>query len=256
MSPPSPQVGPHLRTEALLGAEAMARLHASNVLVVGLGAVGGACVEALARSGLGRLWLVDADTFEETNLNRQPFATYPDLGRPKAEVTQARLRAIAPTCRTTAECLRVTDDNLPQLLDRAHPDAVVDAIDDLPAKIALLTHCLRRGLPAWSAMGAARKRDPTALRVGDLAETQVCPLARRVRQGLRAADFTHGIRCVWSREPAQPTPPDAPMGSFMPVTATAGLLLAADLLLTLAAKPIITDPPREPAPEQTRPHTA
>lgn len=234
---PSFHIGSLTRTETLLGTAAMARLQASNVLVVGLGAVGGACVEAIARSGVGRLWLVDGDAFEETNLNRQPFASYSVLGQPKADVTLQRLRAIAPACAAHAERLRVTAANLPALLDRAHPDAVVDAIDDVPAKLALLGECLRRGLPVWSAMGAARKLDPSALRVGDISETQVCPLARRVRQGLRAAGFTRGVRCVWSCEAPLPCPEEAPLGSFMPVTATAGLLLAADLLRALAATP-------------------
>ena len=232
--PPPSRIGCLQRTEALLGAMGMARLQAANVLVVGLGAVGGACVEALARSGVGRLWVVDGDRFEETNLNRQPFAALPALGLPKVEVVRDRLRAIAPACDAQGEVLCVSPDTVAALLERAHPDAVVDAIDDVPAKLALLAACLRRGLPVWSAMGAARKTDPAALRVSDLADSQVCPLARRVRQGLRALGFERGVRCVWSREPAAPCPPGTPLGSFMPVTATAGFLLAADLMKTLA----------------------
>ena len=223
-----------LRAEALLGAEAMARLRVARILVVGLGAVGGACTEALARSGVGNLWLVDGDVFEPSNLNRQPFAALSTLGQPKADATTERLRDIAPTCSVTAERLRVDSENVSALLDRARPDAVVDAIDDVPAKLALLAECLRRGIPAWSAMGAARKRDPSALCVTDLSKTQVCPLARRVRQGIRALGFTKGIRCVWSREAAAPQIPGAPLGSLMPVTASAGLLLAADVIKRLS----------------------
>lgn len=223
-----------LRAEALLGAEAMARLRVARILVVGLGAVGGACVEALARSGVGNLWLLDGDVFEPSNLNRQPFAALSTLGQPKADATTERLRDIAPTCSVTAERLRVDSENVDALLDRARPDAIVDAIDDVPAKLALLAECLRRGIPAWSAMGAARKRDPSALCVTDLSKTQVCPLARRVRQGLRALGFTKGIRCVWSREAAAPQIPGAPLGSLMPVTASAGLLLAADVIKRLS----------------------
>lgn len=223
-----------LRAETLLGAEAMARLRVARILVVGLGAVGGACVEALARSGVGNLWLVDGDVFEPSNLNRQPFAALSTLGQPKADATTERLRDIAPTCSVTAERLRVDSENVDALLDRARPDAIVDAIDDVPAKLALLAECLRRGIPAWSAMGAARKRDPSALCVTDFSKTQVCPLARRVRQGLRALGFTKGIRCVWSREAAAPQIPGAPLGSLMPVTASAGLLLAADVIKRLS----------------------
>lgn len=223
-----------LRAEALLGAEAMARLRVARILVVGLGAVGGACTEALARSGVGNLWLVDGDVFEPSNLNRQPFAALSTLGQPKADAATERLRDIAPTCFVTAERLRVDSENVGALLDRTRPDAVVDAIDDVPAKLALLAECLRRGIPAWSAMGAARKRDPSALCVTDLSKTQVCPLARRVRQGLRDLGFTKGIRCVWSRETAAPQTPGAPLGSLMPVTASAGLLLAADVIKRLS----------------------
>ena len=222
-----------LRARALLGDEAMARLAAARILVVGLGAVGGACVEALARSGVGRLYLVDVDAFEPSNLNRQPFASLPAIGRPKSEVTCERLRLIAPTCSAEAQTCRLTADNVAALLDWAAPTAVVDAIDDVPAKVALLEAAHHRALPAWSAMGAARKLDPARLRVTDLAKTQVCPLARAVRQTLRHRGITRGIRAVWSDEPPRPLGPDNTLGSFMPVTASAGLLLAADLLSSL-----------------------
>ncbi len=220
------------RTETLLGSEALARLQAATVLIVGLGAVGGACAEALARSGVGNLHLVDGDVFDVSNLNRQPFAATSTLGQSKAEVTCARLADIAPTCRPQGETRFITPENVEELLDRTHPDAVADACDDIPAKVALLATCHRREIPVCSSMGAARKLDPTALRVTDLSETQVCPLARNVRHALRALGITHGIRCVWSSEPARPMPPGT-LGSYMPVTATAGLLLAADLLSTL-----------------------
>ena len=222
-----------LRSEALLGPEALARLQAARVLIVGVGAVGGACAEALARSGLGSLALVDADLFEASNLNRQPFSALSLLGRPKTECTQARLRDIAPTCATLIRTCRLTPENVEELLAWANPDAVVDAIDDLPAKIALLEAAVRSGLPAWSAMGAARKRNPARLRVSDLSKTQVCPLARGVRQGLRKRGITRGIRCVWSDEPAAPLGEGHTLGSLMPVTAAAGLFLAADLLSAL-----------------------
>lgn len=230
---------PLTRVAVLFGEKALARLQAATVLVVGLGAVGGACAEALARSGIGRLWLVDGDVFEPSNLNRQPFAALPTLGQPKATATAERLRAIAPSCAPHPEILRVTPENAEALLDRAHPDALVDACDDVPAKVALLSAAHRRGLPAWSAMGAARKLDPAAFRVTDLSKTQVCPLARNVRRLLRAQGIVRGIRCVWSAESPRPMPPGA-LGSYMPATATAGLLLAADLLQTLGGTNRVT----------------
>lgn len=221
------------RVGALLGEAALARLRQSRVLVVGLGAVGGACLEALARSGVGHLSLVDGDCFEASNLNRQPFASLATLGQPKSEATQTRLREIAPTCHAEVRTCRLDASNVAELLAWARPDAVVDAIDDLPAKLALLEVAVRAQLPAWSAMGAARKRDPGALQVSDLAKTQVCPLARAVRQGLRKRGITRGIRCVWSSEVPSPLGEAHLLGSYMPVTASAGLRLAADVIAAL-----------------------
>ncbi len=217
------------RTVALLGAEEMARLQALHVLIVGIGAVGGVCAEALARSGIGRLTLVDGDCFERTNLNRQPFASLDALGLAKVDATCRALANRAPHCRAVGEALRVTPMNAEALLARIAPHAVVDACDDVPAKVALLVAASRSGRPAWSAMGAARKLDPSALRVSDLSKTQVCPLARSVRHALRQHGITSGVRCVWSAEPARPMA-DGVLGSWMPVTATAGLLLAADVM--------------------------
>ncbi len=214
----------------------MHRFRSLSILVVGLGAVGGACVEALARSGIGKLHLVDGDTFDVTNLNRQPFAQQSVLGQPKAFVTQQALADLAPHTVTTSEVCFITPKNIEALLARIRPNIVVDAIDDLKAKVALLATCVQRNLPIWSAMGAARKLDPTAFRVTDIAKTQICPLARAVRHELRTRGIHKGIRCVWSTEPAQPLSVDGTLGSYMPVTATAGLLLAADLLQQLSKR--------------------
>lgn len=220
------------RTTALLGSETMARLAKAHILVVGVGAVGGACVEALARSGVGRLTLVDGDTFEETNLNRQPFSSLSALGQPKTTVTCQRLADIAPSCQTQGLHQFVTPENVRDFLVETQPTLVVDAIDDLPAKVALLEQCVHLKLPVWSAMGAARKCDPLAFKVTDISKTQVCPLARHVRQQLRHKGIEKGIRCVWSSEPATPLH-DGTLGSYMPVTATAGLILAADVMRAL-----------------------
>lgn len=217
------------RTEALLGDQTLARLRAVHILLVGVGAVGGACAEALARSGVGRLTLVDGDNFEASNLNRQPFSAQSVLGRSKTVVTQQRLADIAPTCHVEGRHLFLKPEDVAPLLDEVKADIVVDAIDDLAAKVALLECCVQRGLPTWSAMGAARKLDPLALNITDISKTQVCPLARNVRQQLRRKGVEKGIRCVWSSEPALPLP-DGVLGSYMPVTATAGLVLAADVI--------------------------
>jgi tRNA A37 threonylcarbamoyladenosine dehydratase len=223
------------RTAALLGDETLNSLRELHTLVVGIGAVGGACAEALARSGVGHLTLVDGDCFEASNLNRQPFSAQSVIGAPKTSVTIARLADIAPLCEVDGQQLFVTPENVNALLESVSPTIVIDAIDDIAAKVALLEACVQRKLPVWSAMGAARKFDPTALKVTDLSKTQVCPLARNVRQQLRRKGIEKGIRCVWSTEPACALP-EGVLGSYMPVTATAGLLLAADVIQCLRSK--------------------
>lgn len=238
MSIPPPTL---VRTANLIGLPTLQRLQYLHLLVVGLGAVGGAAVEALARSGVGHMTLLDGDTFDISNLNRQPFATASVIGHPKASVTAHALQDIAPTCTTHPIQQFLTPENIPTLLDQIQPDIVVDAIDDIPAKMTLLQHCHERHLPIWSSMGAARKLNPLDLRVTDISKTNVCPLARHLRQGLRKLGITKGIRCVWSQEIPAPHTPNM-LASFMPVTATAGLLLAADLIQHLMQQTNTTAP--------------
>lgn len=224
-----------IRTAALLGEEVLTHLRSAHGLVVGIGAVGGACVEALARSGVGQLTIVDGDCFEASNLNRQPFSAVSVIGFSKTEATQAQLKDIAPACVVKGMHQRITPDQVAALLDSVKPDFVIDAIDDIPAKVALLEACVQSNLPVWSAMGAARKLDPLALKITDISKTQVCPLARNVRQQLRRKGITHGVRCVWSAEAPLPLP-DGMLGSYMPVTASVGLLLAADVIQSFMKK--------------------
>lgn len=223
------------RTAALLGNEWMERLQMAHVLLVGVGAVGGACAEALARSGVGKLTLVDGDVFDVTNLNRQPFSAVSAIGHEKTVVTCQRLADIAPHCRAEGKSCFVTPENVSALIQEIAPDVIVDAIDDVAAKVALLVAAVQCRLPVWSAMGAARKLDPLALRITDISKTQVCPLARNVRQQLRRMGIEKGIRCVWSSEVAAPLH-DGTLGSYMPVTASAGLLLAAEVIRYLTDK--------------------
>ncbi|MEG1480207.1 MAG: tRNA threonylcarbamoyladenosine dehydratase [Kiritimatiellia bacterium] len=221
------------RVVALVGTEAVQRLREKKVVVIGIGAVGGACAEALARSGIGTLHVIDGDVFERSNLNRQPFSAVSVIGHSKAEATVVRLRDIAPDCNVSGETLRVESCHAEKILARLAPDAVVDAIDDVDAKVALLTAAVRLGIPVWSAMGAARKLDPRSLRVADIAQTQVCPLAKAVRKGLREQGITSGVRSVFSVEIPLPMEKGESLGSYMPVTACAGFFLAADLLQRL-----------------------
>lgn len=199
----------YARTEQLLGMEAMDRLGAARVAVFGLGGVGSFAVEALARAGVGHLRLVDYDASNATNMNRQLFALNSTLGVPKVEVAAARIRDINPACQVDPRQVFINPETLGELLE---PDLhlAVDAIDSLSSKVLLLAECARRGLPVISSMGAGGRVDGGQVRVGDLDETRICPLARLVRQRLHRLGVRTGIRCVYSVEPARNTLPHRP----------------------------------------------
>ncbi|MFH1464507.1 MAG: tRNA threonylcarbamoyladenosine dehydratase [Pseudomonadota bacterium] len=191
------------RVELLLGAPAVARLAAARVTVVGLGAVGSYATEALARAGVGHLRLADFDTIQPSNLNRQLYALESTLGRPKVEVARARVLDIHPACEVEALDLFVHEDTVGRVLE-GPPDVLVDAIDSLNPKLALLEAAVRAGVPVVSCMGAALKVDPAAVRVAPLEQTRICTLARQVRKRLGRRGIHGGIRCVFSIEPPAP----------------------------------------------------
>jgi len=195
--------GPSLasaRTALLLGAQAAERLAASHVVVVGMGAVGSYAVEALARAGVGALRLADFDRVDISNLNRQLYALHSTVGRPKVQVARERVLDINPRCRVQALEIFAHQDTAEAILQDS-PDLVIDAIDSLTPKLALLEAMARAGLPVLSSMGAALRTDPSAIRVGELADTRICPLARHVRKRLRRRGIERGVRCVYSLEP-------------------------------------------------------
>lgn len=193
---------PFHRTELLLGRQGYARVERASVCVVGIGGVGSYVVEALARSGVAHLTLVDFDRVCLTNLNRQLHATRDTVGQVKASLMADRVRAIHPKCDVRVVDRFYDASTRDQVLDRPY-DAVVDAIDNMETKLDLLETCRRRGQPVFSAMGAGSRLDPTRLRVGDLSQTQIDPFARIVRKQLRRRGVTEGIVAVWSEEPAQ-----------------------------------------------------
>lgn len=192
------------RTALLLGTEGMRRLAASHVLVVGLGGVGAYAAEEIARAGVGRMTLVDADVVSLSNLNRQLPALHSTLGKPKAEVMAARLRDINPDLEVEVRNCFVRDEETEALLDAAHYDFVVDAIDTLSPKTFLIYHALQRHLPIISSMGAGAKVDPSRIRIADISKTTDCALARAVRKRLRGMGISSGLPVVFSTEPANP----------------------------------------------------
>ncbi len=189
------------RTELLLGEENMKRLRQAHVLVVGVGGVGAYAAEMLARAGIGRLTLADADAVNPTNINRQLIALHSTVGRPKVEVLAERLRDINPAIRLELVAEYIKDEKTYELLDRSSYDYVVDAIDTLSPKAALIAAALERGLPLVSSMGAGAKLDPAQLEIKDISKSHHCPLAHMLRKRLHRLGIRSGFQAVFSPEP-------------------------------------------------------
>ena len=229
-----------LRTRMLLGGDAMERLEQAHVCVLGLGGVGSWCAEALARSGVGALTLVDHDQVGLTNLNRQVEATLSTLGLPKARAMADRIADINPGCRTTVRVEKYEASNRESFFS-AEYDYIVDCIDLVSCKLDLIETALTRGIPILSALGTGNKLDPSQFRLGDISKTEGCPLARVVRKELRARGIAHH-RVLWSPEqPREAAQHEAPPpgrrsvpGSVAWVPPVAGLMMAGDVVLTLA----------------------
>ncbi|MBQ3159816.1 MAG: tRNA threonylcarbamoyladenosine dehydratase [Clostridia bacterium] len=226
------------RTRMLLGDAAMDRLKAARVAVFGIGGVGGHAVEALARSGVGALDLVDSDRVALSNLNRQIIATRDTLGMLKVEAAKARVLSINPDCAVETWPVFF----LPETADRfdfTQYDYVIDAIDTVAGKLRLIEAAKAAGVPVISSMGAGNKLDATAFRVADISETSVCPLARIMRRELKKRGIDH-VKVVFSTEPALvPAPTEEPTarrstpGSTAFVPAVAGLILAGEVIKDL-----------------------
>lgn len=189
------------RTLLLLGEEKLGRIRQAHVLVVGLGGVGAYAAEMIARAGVGRMTLADADVVNETNINRQLVALHSTVGRQKAEVLAERLRDINPDIELTVVNRYIRDEETYRLLDAARYDYVVDAIDTLSPKLALIAAALERGYPLVSSMGAGAKTDPTRMEIADISKTHHCPLAHMLRKRLHKIGIRSGFRAVFSPEP-------------------------------------------------------
>ena len=231
------------RTALLLGDDGVQRLAKARVAVFGIGGVGGYAVEALARSGIGALDLVDHDTVSLSNINRQIIATHDTLGKLKVEVAKERIHAINPDCHVRTFPVFFLPDTV-DTFDFSQYDYVVDAIDTVTAKLLLAEKTYAAGIPLISAMGTGNKLDPTAFEVTDINKTTFCPLARIMRKELKKRGIPH-LKVVYSQEPAM-TPganSDEPVelagrkpvpGSTAFVPAVAGLILAGEVIKDLA----------------------
>ncbi len=182
----------------LLGEETVGRLSSAVAVVVGVGGVGAYAAEMLARAGIGKLVLIDSDEVGLTNVNRQLIALHSTVGRLKVDVLKERLQDINPELDVIAVPEYVREANVVELIPRA--DAVIDAIDTLSPKIALIQHCLRNGLPLVSSMGSGAKKDVTKIRIADISGTRMCPLAHMLRKRLHKLGIKSGFLAVYSEE--------------------------------------------------------
>ena len=221
------------RGELLLGEEKQARLAGSRLLVVGLGGVGSWAAEMLCRAGAGALTLVDADVVDVTNVNRQMPALASTVGQPKCDVVAGRLRAINPTVQLDVKQLYIEPGNIVQLLDEYQYDFVVDAIDTLEPKCALIRACWERGIKIISSMGAGAKCNLADIRCGELWKTEHCTLAKNVRRQLRDARGSYKLPVIYSveeprRDAIRPNPAGGKpiIGSLGYFTATFGCYIA------------------------------
>jgi tRNA A37 threonylcarbamoyladenosine dehydratase len=193
------RINPFARTEQLLGTENLKKIQSARVAIFGLGAVGSFAAEALARSGVGRLDLIDFDRVDPSNLNRQLFALHSTIGQKKSVLAAERIKDINPSCTVTIHSSFVNAQSLDDLLNK-DIDVVVDAIDGLNSKVNLLVAARQMGLEVVSSMGAGGRTDASEIKSVDISQTCICPLARVVRQRLRRRGIYEGIHAVYSKE--------------------------------------------------------
>lgn len=232
--------GQFSRFVMLTGEDALARLRGARVAVFGIGGVGGYAVEALARSGVGTLDLIDNDTVAVSNLNRQIIATHATVGKEKVAVAKARVLDISPDTAVHTYSLFYGPETA-DLFDLTQYDYIVDAIDSVGSKLLLIERAKEAGTPIVSSMGTGNKFDPTRLTVSDISKTSVCPLARVMRTELRKRGIHH-LKVVWSDEAAVKPQSEETNGTkrvpgstaFVP--ATAGLILASEVVRDLIGK--------------------
>lgn len=233
-----------IRTEAMIGSEAMQRLRFSKVMVVGSGAVGGYAIEALARSGVGTLYIVDFDVFDISNINRQILATSSTIGRKKAEVAKERVLDINPDCNVVIVDMFLDKSNIDKIFEY-DVDYYIDAIDTIGPKCCLIGNLLEKKKDFISSMGAGRRLDPSMIKVVKLEKTRDCALAKLIRKYLRrnGVDISDVV-CVYSSEKPMETDfglfdiekreDKFPLGSIATITAIFGLTLANEVIKRIA----------------------
>ena len=237
-------VNQYSRTELLIGAEGMNLLKGSSVMVFGVGGVGSHCIEALARSGIGELILIDNDTVSLTNINRQSIAYHSTIGQFKTAVMAERIRDIDPSIKVKTYETFVLPENLADILDdEERIDYIIDAIDTVSAKIALVEEAVKRGIRLISSMGTGNKLHPELFEIDDLSKTSVCPLCRVMRRELKQRGILH-LKVLYSKEKPidisgretgeDPGARRSVPGSISFVPPVAGLLIAGQVIRELS----------------------
>lgn len=228
------------RTKLLIGDEAVKKLASSHVAVFGVGGVGGYVCEALVRSGVGKLDIIDKDTVDITNLNRQIIALRSTIGRNKVDVMKERMLDINPDVQVNARVCFYLPETADEF-DFSEYDYVVDAVDTVTAKIEIITRAKQAGVPVISAMGAGNKLDPSKFRAADISKTQVCPLAKVMRRELKDRGIKD-VKVVYSEEQPIPADPSRRNEGGKPLTASiafvpgaAGLVIASEVVKDLTA---------------------
>ena len=223
------------RSALLLGNEALEILKNKTVLVVGIGGVGSFCVEALARTGIGHLILVDKDKIESSNINRQLLATTETIDQVKVIVMKKRIQTLNPECRVDMyDCFY--DCSMDEKIFSQRIDFVIDCIDSIKSKQDLAMACIQRDIPFLSSMGTARRLDPSKLEIMELEKTSYDPIAKRMRNWKRKNKIRNKIWVVCSTEPPRPVEAGKPLPSMIFVPASAGLLLASECVKKLINK--------------------
>lgn len=223
------------RSALLLGNEALEILKNKTVLVIGIGGVGSFCVEALARTGIGHLILVDKDKVESSNINRQLLATTKTIDQVKVIVMKKRIQTLNPECKVdTYDCFY--DCSMDEKIFSQKIDFVIDCIDSIKSKQDLAMACIQRDIPFLSSMGTARRLDPSKLEIMELEKTSYDPIAKRMRNWKRKNKIRNKIWVVCSTEPPRPVEAGKPLPSMIFVPASAGLLLASECVKKLINK--------------------
>lgn len=232
------------RTEMLIGTTGLEALQQAHIAIAGIGGVGSYVVEALARAGVGKLTLVDHDTIDITNINRQIHALQSTVGMPKVEAMAERVKAINPEIEVVTHQEMLLEDNYGQIFSEQY-DYLVDAVDMVTAKVNLVLFAKEKEIPIICSMGTANKLDNTSFVISDISKTHTCPLARAMRKALKDRGITKGVEVLYSTAPALKVAGETEEGKRVPpatisyVPATAGLLLAGHIIQQIIEKSVL-----------------